>query len=106
VSGSIAYDGKPIEAGSIIFTPADGNGPTAGAEIKGGKYTATRVPVGPAKVEVRGARVTSSKKMYDDPNSPVVQTSAEMLPARYNKSSELRYDVTTGPQTKDFDLAK
>ncbi|MDB5309445.1 MAG: hypothetical protein JWO38_3647 [Gemmataceae bacterium] len=106
VSGTITYDGKPVEAGAIVFTPADGNGPTAGGEIKGGKYTAPKVPVGPAKVSISGARITGTKKMYDDPKSAVVQTSEELLPAKYNKASELRYDVTSGPQTKDFDLPR
>ncbi|MCE9567240.1 MAG: hypothetical protein K8U57_35000 [Planctomycetes bacterium] len=107
VSGTVVYDGKPIEEGSISFTPEDGNGPTAGGSIKSGKYTAPKVHLGTAKVSISGAKVTGSKKMYpDDPKSPVVITSTEMLPEKYNQKTELRYDVKSGAQTKDFDLSK
>lgn len=106
VSGTVTYDSQPIEQGSITFTPADGKGPTAGGSIVGGKYTAPKVPAGAAKVSISGAKATGKKKMYDDPNAPLVQTSSEMLPDKYNKSTVLQYDVAPGIQTKDFDLAK
>lgn len=106
VTGTITYDGKAIENGSIAFTPADGNGPTAGSAIKDGKYTAQKVPVGTAKVSIHGAKVTGKKMMYDDPKSQPVITSTEFLPAKYNTATELQYEVKPGHQTKDFDLAK
>lgn len=106
VSGTVTYDGKPVEQGAIAFVPADGKGPTAGATITDGKYTASKVPVGTAKVSITGVKVTGKKKMYDDPQAPLVQTAAELLPAKYNEATELRYDVQRGAQTKDFDLAK
>ena len=106
VSGTVIYDGKPIEQGSISFIPADGNGPSAGGGIKDGKYSASKVPVGMAKIKITGAKVTSKKKMYDDPSSDWVMTSTEMLPTKYNDKTELLYDVRPGSQQKDFDLSK
>jgi hypothetical protein len=106
VSGTVTYDGKPVEQGSISFVPADGKGPSAGGAIKDGKYEASKVPAGTAKVIINGAKVTGKKKMYDDPAAPYVQTASELLPAKYNEATELRYDVRSGAQTKDFDLAK
>ena len=105
VSGTVIYDGKPIEQGSISFIPADGNGPSAGGGIKDGKYSASKVPVGMAKIKITGAKVTSKKKMYDD-SSDWVTTSSEILPAKYNDKTELLYDVRPGSQQKDFDLSK
>ncbi|OWK40888.1 hypothetical protein [Fimbriiglobus ruber] len=106
VSGTVAYDGKPVDLGSITFIPADGNGPTTGGTITGGKYAVANVPTGAAKVRINGAKVTGKKKMYDGPDSPVVTTSTEMLPAKYHDATELKFDVKAGSQTKDFDLAK
>ncbi|HEX4614181.1 MAG TPA: hypothetical protein VH092_38720 [Urbifossiella sp.] len=109
VSGTVSYDGKIVENGSIAFYPADGQGPSAGATITGGKYAAAKVPVGTMRVRISGAKDAKQKKMYDDPNAPVVTTSGgELLPPRYSddKSTELRYEVRSGSQTKDFDLTK
>lgn len=106
VSGIVTYDGKPIEHGSISFVPADGRGTGGGAAIKDGKYEATKISLGSMKVVINGAKVTGKKKMYDDPKAEWVQTSEEYVPKKYNDSTELRYDVQSGPQTKDFDLPK
>ena len=39
ISGRVTYDGHPLPAGRILFTPADGNpGPSAGAIIEEGRY--------------------------------------------------------------------
>src|SRR6266403_2283501 len=38
VRGAVKVDGEPIEEGSISLEPADGQGPTTGGIIKGGKY--------------------------------------------------------------------
>jgi len=108
VSGTVSFDGKPVEIGSISFISADGSKPSAGGAITDGKYAVSNVPAGPTKVRISGVRVTGQKKMYDAPDSPVVTTSAEMLPPKYSddKRTELRYDVQSGAQTKDFDLTK
>jgi hypothetical protein len=106
VSGTVTYDGKPVEQGSITFLPADGRGPDAGGAIKDGQYTAKKVPSGAMKVVINGAKITGKKKMYDDPKADWVVTSEELLPKKYNDATELKYDVQPGAQTKDFNLPK
>lgn len=108
VSGTVSFDGKPVEIGSISFISADGSKPSAGGAIADGKYSVSNVPAGPTKVRISGVKVTGKKKMYDDPGSPVVETSVEALPPKYSddKLTELRYDVQSGAQTKNFDLTK
>jgi hypothetical protein len=44
--------------------------------------------------------------MYDDPKSPWVMSSTEMLPGKYHDKTELLYDVQPGTQQKDFHLSK
>jgi hypothetical protein len=108
VSGTISYDGKIVEQGSISFIPADGSGPSTGGAITEGKFAVQKVPVGTAKVVISGTKVTGKKQMFKDPNSPFVQTSEEYLPAKYNDPSktELSYEVKSGVQSKNFELAK
>ena len=65
--------------------------------------TAT-VPPGEKRVEISAAKVVRKIKMYDTPDSPVVDETAELLPARYNVHSELTMTVQKGAQEKRFDL--
>ena len=106
VSGSVTYDGKPLEQGSIAFVPVDGMAQSGGGAIIQGKYVARNVPAGMAKVRITGAQVTGEKKMDYGANPQTVITATEMLPAKYNTATELTYEVKPGNQIKDFDLAK
>ena len=103
VTGNVTVDGTPIEAGAIRFVPVDGKSPTAGAEIKQGRYAA-RVPVGPAKVGISMSKVVGKKKLYATPNSPEMPITAEALPPKYNEKTELTFDVQPGRNEKDFAL--
>lgn len=106
VSGTVSYDGKPLEDGLIEFLPAEGKGQTASAPIKDGKYSVTKASVGNAKVQIRGSKVTGKKKMYDTPDSPEVAIIAELLPPKYHEKSELTFEVKRGANEKNWDLAK
>ena len=105
VSGNITVDGKPAEAGAISFFPLDGQGPTAGGAITGGRYSPIRLPVGNYRVEIRVSVKVGERKLYNTPDSPVQPTFREILPTKYNDDSELKYDVTAGPQEKNWDLS-
>ncbi|MBN9122237.1 MAG: hypothetical protein J0I06_24375 [Planctomycetes bacterium] len=52
VSGTVTFNGQPVESGNINFIPADGKGAPVGGEIKGGKYTVRNVTPGKNKVVV------------------------------------------------------
>jgi hypothetical protein len=41
VSGTVTYNGKPVEKGTISFAPADANGRAAGGTITDGQYSLT-----------------------------------------------------------------
>ncbi|QJW94234.1 hypothetical protein [Frigoriglobus tundricola] len=107
VSGTVAYEGKPVEDGAITFFLADGKGATGGT-IKGGKYTATKVPIGNVKVTITGKKVVGKKKAYNTPDSPEVEQTAELLPPKYSAKdkTELTFEVKTGANEKNWDLAK
>ncbi len=108
VSGTVKYDNVDIEDGAITFFPADGKGPTAGGTIKGGRYTAQKVPVGNTKVVISGSKVVGKKKVYDTPNSPEMPVTKELLPPRYSDAAktELTYEAKPGPNEKNWELGK
>jgi hypothetical protein len=104
VSGTVTYDGRPLERGQIKFVPA--SGPTAGAVIEDGKYTVTKVSVGTAKVTISGIKAAGKKKLYDTPDAPERGLAQELLPAKYNEKSELSFEVKRGANEKNWELVK
>jgi hypothetical protein len=102
VEGKVTLDGAPVEKGSIRFVPSDGAAP-GGGEIKDGRYS-VKVATGEAKVEITSPKVVDKKKMYDTPDSPMIDVTKESIPEKYNAKSELKYKVERGTNTKDFDL--
>jgi hypothetical protein len=104
VEGTVTLDGQPLPAGRIDFIPVDGQSPTAGAEIKEGKFQATVMP-GIKRVNITADKVTGQQKAYPgDPNSPVFDIKEQYIPARYNNNSELKCEVKSGTNTSNFDL--
>src|SRR5690349_10223654 len=84
IGGTVKYDGKLIDDGSIAFYPADGKGTSEGGSIKNGQYSA-RVPIGNMKVTISWPKGTGvKKKLYqDDPKSPEIEMRNEALPDKY-----------------------
>lgn len=103
VAGTVTFNGEPLKTGTIRFDPADGHTATANAIITDGKYTA-KMPPGEKRIAISAQKVVGKKKMYDTPQSPVVDLTEEMLPKQYNAQSDLKLTVAAGSQQKDFDL--
>jgi hypothetical protein len=103
VSGEVTLDGEPLKEGTIRFVPTDGKSQTASATISKGHYRA-EAPPGEHRVEISAPKVLGKRKMYDTPDSPIVDEVGELLPSRYNVKSELTLSVRSGSQTKVFAL--
>lgn len=104
VKGMVTYDGNPLGEGAIKFSPVSGVGPTAGGVITEGEYTA-EVPTGPMRVEITSPQLKEKRKAYDTPDSPMIEIMEEMLPARYNTQSELKFNGAESIEG-DFDLKR
>jgi hypothetical protein len=110
VSGVVTYQGKPIEKGEIFFSPMEGTvNPRSGADIIAGKYEVRAsggVPVGTHRVEITSFQALplppgKSASDYGDLGPPKEQ----YIPAKYNRQSELKVEVTAGgPKEFSFDL--
>jgi hypothetical protein len=105
VTGEVTFDGQPVKDGHVLFSPLDGNGQTGGGSIRDGKLLAEKVPVGKMKVELHGIKLTGKKyKAYDTPESPWQNEVAELLPSKYNFTSELTLEVKRGSQDVKYEL--
>ncbi len=106
VSGTVTYDGQPVAKGTVNFTPADGNGPTAAAVIVDGKYS-TKIMPGKKKVRIESFKVVGQRRLHpNDTTSPPIDIQEQTLPARYNTKSELTREIASGMRTCDFALEK
>jgi hypothetical protein len=131
VSGKITYNGKPLPSGTVTFVPEKGSVVTAA--IVDGKYTAEKVPTGPAKILVtsvsggnegrasfanqgKNAMMNQMKNIPEDaPIPPEARKSLAggnparnglKIPTRYNDTdkTDLKYTVKSGNQDHDIEL--
>lgn len=106
VTGNVTLNGAPLKAGTIKFIPQSGDGPTTGAVLNGEGEYSTEVPAGLMRVEITSPKVTGKRKLYDTPDSPMIEITEEQIPHRYNSKSELKYEVSSDEKEveADFDL--
>jgi hypothetical protein len=111
ISGTVSYQGRPVEDGLIRFVPIKGaEGPPAGATIANGAYTVKAlggVPAGVCRVEINGFRPSPASQ--GPPGSPASEFPRkgrqQYLPPKYNRDSQLEVTIEPGGgQTKDFNL--
>lgn len=109
VEGNVKFDGQPIEQGTIVFEPADGNGTVVGGTIRNGYYMLGKdlqLAPGNKLVRIKAMRATG-KKVKAGPPAPddaMVDEVQQYIPARYNDQSTLTTDLVGGNMTKDFEL--
>lgn len=54
ISGTVTFDGRPVEEGYVTFSPADGKGSPRAGPIKDGQFTVRDVTPGEKIVSVTG----------------------------------------------------
>ncbi len=103
VNGTVSLDGQPLKEGVVNFEAVDGKSGSSSAAIKDGAFTAS-VPTAEMKVMFSASKVLGKKKMYDTPDSPTVDETVELIPAKYNTSSTLKLTVKSGTQSEKYEL--
>jgi hypothetical protein len=101
VSGTVVYEGKPLEQGIISFEPADGVGPTTGGLITDGEYDLTgnaRSTTGEKIVRIVGSRKSGRKLPAPPPSPPgsMIDEMIQCIPKQYNEKSTLKVQITPG----------
>jgi hypothetical protein len=109
VSGTVTLSGTPLPQGMIQFDPAQGTtGPTAAAEISGGKFAIERSqgPV-PGKYKIMIFSRAPVKIGEGEAPGGTPKLKPETIPARYNTKSTLESEVPAGgSDSLEFALKK
>ncbi len=104
VTGTVTFDGTPVESGTISFLPKDGKGASAAGKIVSGQYTAA-VPPGEKKVSIIGERVVGQdKRDPSDPNSETFDVTESFIPPQYNAKTTLTATISEDGGAVDFEL--
>ena len=103
LEGSVTVDGQPVEQGSISFLSLEaGGGPSATAEIVGGRYRVEGVPQGKVRVHFHAVKETGrtvTMMMSDRPEREIVS----VIPAKYHAGLEI--EVGVDKVDRDFALS-
>ena len=112
VYGHVSLNGKPIEEGSIAFTPIKGTtGAATGGVIRNGQYDVAEA-VGPLaggtyRVQIESL-VYRGRNMRDPmrPQGPAIKLPDNTVPSKYNAESVLEITFTADAKEKreDFEL--
>jgi len=109
VSGTVTYKGKPIEKGTISFSPTDGQRPSATGTITNGSYTLQTTEPGDGAVvgeyRVAFSDIDSAQLNTDLPGMPV-KVAKSALPKKYSNPGESgkTAKVDKGGNTINFEL--
>lgn len=97
VTGSVTFDGLPVEDGEIVFLPANMGTPRA-AQIVNGQFQC-RLPEGEKQVQITATRESPTPAPDGLPNYE------SYIPAMYNTQSKLTAEVkANGDNALTFDL--
>ncbi len=114
VSGVVKVGGQPVANGLITFESEVGNRDVFSAAVLDGKYATGEIPAGPTKVSIVTRQANPAAPPSKEAGlmagqagdrAPPPKRAAE-VPGKYSSSttSGITYEVTKGPNTKDFDL--
>jgi hypothetical protein len=116
VSGTVTYEGEPIQEGWVTFLPADGAGSEAGAKITDGQYHVEAIAPGEKTVQIVGVKevpfVASSEEMEQQSReNPRLAGGRDLVyPADTvppdAEGNNQRVTVKDGTQTLNFQLKK
>lgn len=103
VSGTVTLDAQLVSGGDALIRlePLDGATQPNDCIIKDGKYEITIAP-GEKKVQLYWRK--GDGQPIDTATQGTRPSAPQLFPAKYNDQTELRYTVTEGKQTKDFNL--
>ena len=116
ISGDVTYNGQPVGAGYITFSPSDGKGPAAGGAIENGHYIVESLPPGPKLVKVDAvkkvhfaqsseemAKRAAVNKVFGD-GSGLIEPADVMPPNAEGNNTTVT--VEPGEQIRNFALKK
>ena len=107
VSGTVTLDGKPLPEAFVFFRHADGGRISEAFTDNSGRYTLNYSnDESGAMVGSNTVRISTFIEAVREDSGAIVKgtNKKELVPAKYNKQSELTVEVKSGKNTLDFDL--
>jgi hypothetical protein len=110
IAGSVTFQGKPLDKGTIEFSSTGEIAAMTGAMIKNGSYEIPAekgLPPGKFLVRISSVAEDPSAPVPEMPGMPEdgVGEAKELIPAEYNTESKQEVTVTSdGPNQFDFDI--
>jgi len=89
VTGTVTFDGQPVEKGEIRFVSADSQGAAYAGAIENGKFEC-KVTEGKKRVEIAATRESAT------PAADGLPDYVSYIPAAYNTESTLEAEVKAG----------
>jgi hypothetical protein len=107
LSGTVTYNGEPVQQGYLRFASADGSGPGFGAEVVDGKYSTDKVRLGKHTVHVRGLQdappMTREQQMDWRKHGNRYGLPVDYIPEDAEGNGQT-VEIATGAKTLDFAL--
>lgn len=101
VSGTVTFDGVPVEKGEISFVPTEKGQSSDGGQIEQGRFRLSVKP-GSKIVQIRASRPLPPEKQ-DNPTMGLLYE--DYIPAEFNSDSTLKEEIGPGGKTNfTFDL--
>lgn len=106
VSGTVTFQGKPLDQGSIEFAPAASQDTMTGAPITNGQYSVSAENgLKPGPYQVRITSSTGGQASTDAMPGEVTEVPKQRIPSQFNSQTTLKADVTeSGENRFDFDI--
>jgi hypothetical protein len=105
LSGTVTYNGEPVQRGSVIFSSADGSSPGFGAKIVEGKYETEKVQLGQHVAIVRGLEeappMTREQQLESRKSGNRYGLPVDFIPEDAQGNAQT-LDIQGGAQTIDF----
>lgn len=103
VSGTVTYNGQPVEKGHINFIPADGKGTPVGGDIKNGQYSVKGVAPGKNRVEVSSYTTAATDSMGDATKDKKAKLPADAI-APNDEGNGKTHEIGSGSTELDLKL--
>jgi len=103
VTGTVTFDGAPVQDGDIVFRDPAGKEKSYGGRIENGEFS-LEVSPGAKRVEITAMREVPGEFDTMNPGEKV-PLKEPYIPAEYNTNSTLTAEIT-GAETLSFDLKR
>ncbi len=104
VTGTVTFDGAPVNEASIIFEDSEGKEKSFFAKTDNGAFS-TQMTAGKKKVIITAIREIPGKTVPDAAGTGTVPATEQYIPKQYNKATTLEKEIKAeGPNKLTFDL--